>query len=141
MPVKSLNSSVLNWPNRAEVMEALSRWALDAAASRPELIAVGCFGSYARGDWGVGSDLDVVLIVEGAQVEFVRRAAQWDLTHLPVPVDVLVYKSQEWEALAARKDWNSVVTKELLWVWKRSAAGIEELSNSGPSVSCAPPGQ
>ena len=34
------------------------------AASNPEKIVL--FGSYARGDWGVGSDLDLVIILDSS---------------------------------------------------------------------------
>ncbi|MGB9639319.1 MAG: nucleotidyltransferase domain-containing protein, partial [Anaerolineales bacterium] len=61
MPVRSLNSSVLVWPNKETVVKALIQWAINAFKTNPVLIRVGYFGSYARGDWGVGSDLDVVL--------------------------------------------------------------------------------
>jgi predicted nucleotidyltransferase len=56
-------------------------------------VAVGYFGSYARGDWGVGSDLDLVVIVEASAEPFERRA---------VPVDLLVYTRAEWTRLASR---------------------------------------
>ncbi|MDO8665500.1 MAG: nucleotidyltransferase domain-containing protein [Gemmatimonadales bacterium] len=67
------------------------------------------FGSYARGDWGVGSDLDVVMIVDDSPEPFERRAARWDATRLPVPADVLVYTRAEWERLSARP-------REVVWV-------------------------
>lgn len=112
MPVRSLTSSVLIWPRRDEVLQALQTWAEKARAENPALLRVGYFGSYARGDWGVGSDLDVVLIVTDSERPFERRAAQFDLTGLPVPVDVLVYTQAEWEKITARREgkrwWDEV---------------------------------
>jgi hypothetical protein len=55
------------------------------ATLRPEPLGVGYFGSYARGDWGVGSDLNLLLIVEHAAESFLSRGAPWDTTGLPVP--------------------------------------------------------
>jgi hypothetical protein len=49
MPVRSLNSSVLKWPDRASVDRAVRAWAIDAAGQHPELLRAGYFGSYARG--------------------------------------------------------------------------------------------
>ena len=63
MPVRSLNSSVMVWPNRNVIDTALQAWAGSEADHRPELVQVGYFGSYACGDWDVGSDLDMVIIV------------------------------------------------------------------------------
>ncbi|WP_376791658.1 nucleotidyltransferase domain-containing protein [Thermoflexus sp.] len=49
-------------------------WAERVARERPEVLRIGYFGSYARGDWGVGSDLDLVVIVRRSDLPFERRA-------------------------------------------------------------------
>jgi predicted nucleotidyltransferase len=97
-----LTSSVLVWPDATRVDRAIRQWAADAARQRPEVTRIGYFGSYARGDWGVGSDLDVVIVVTGTPTPFIRRAAEWDLSALPVPADLLVYTAAEWQALPAQ---------------------------------------
>jgi predicted nucleotidyltransferase len=38
------------------------------------VVRIGYFGSYARGDWGVGSDLDVIAVVAFSDEAFTRRA-------------------------------------------------------------------
>ncbi len=116
MPVRSLNSSVLIWPDEGQVLEALRRWAENAKARHKSLLRVGYFGSYARGDWGVGSDLDVVLIVSESDLPFERRAAEWDLTELPVPVDVLVYTIREWERIITQPGIWLKRRNEVVWV-------------------------
>lgn len=115
MPVRSLCSYVLKWPDARQVIAGLRQWAEQVAAQRPELLRVGYFGSYARGDWGVGSDLDVVLVVSEAGDPFIRRAASWDLTALPVPCDLLVYTQAEWD----RGVLSEKVRGELIWLWER----------------------
>ena len=89
MPVRSLNSSVLKWPDRTTADTAVRAWAVEAARRYPGLIRAGYFGSYARGDWGVGSDLDLVVVVREAAEPFERRALGWDLSSLPVPAELL----------------------------------------------------
>jgi hypothetical protein len=84
MPVRSLHTSVLKWPDRRQVERSVAEWADREAPRHPGLLRLGYFGSYARGDAGVGSDLD-------------RRALGWDLSDLPVPAELLVYTRQEWE--------------------------------------------
>ncbi len=117
MPVRSSSSSVLRWPDRQAVHDAFARWASDAARTRPELRRAGYFGSYATDDWGVGSDLDVVLVVEEADEPFETRAARWDLTELPVPAEVLVYTVAEWKAVTSRDDrFNRMLQAETVWV-------------------------
>lgn len=117
MPVRSLNSSVVVWPDRLAVESALRRWAEETAQHRPELLRVGYFGSYARGDWGVGSDLDVVLVVASADLAFGRRAAAWDLTRLPVPADALAYTEDEWRRLDPESRFARMLAREVVWVW------------------------
>jgi predicted nucleotidyltransferase len=81
---------------------------------------VGYFGSYARGDWGPGSDLDVVIVVGTSESPFLERGSAWDLAGLPVPVQVLVYTREEWRALLERKDrFARMMAEETVWVLER----------------------
>lgn len=114
MPVRSLNSSVLKWPDRATVHRALEDWAERLQDTHPRVQQVGYFGSYARGDWGVGSDVDVVLVVEEGSVSDTIQGADVDITELPVPADVLVYTADEWETLQGRMC--EVLQQEVVWV-------------------------
>ena len=61
MPPPSSSGPVLRWPSSAEVLEQAHQWAQRQAAGHPELEAVGVFGSYGRGDAGVGSDQDLLV--------------------------------------------------------------------------------
>lgn len=123
MPVRSLRSPLLKWPDRATVEAALRAWAADAGRHRTGLERVGYFGSYARGDWGVGSDLDVVIIVRTAPAPFYERAAHWDTIGLPVPVDLLVYTVPEWANLAGQPThFARTLMEETHWVWPPDVA-------------------
>src|SRR5436309_7063503 len=103
MPVRSLRSSVLRWPDRREVERRAAEWAAQEAQRHPGLLRLGYFGSYARGDAGVGSDLDLIAVVESSSDPFERRSLDWDLSSLPVPAEILVYTRQEWERLPASR--------------------------------------
>ncbi len=118
MPVRSLNSSVLKWPDATRVEAALRTWAEAIRLQRPDVIRVGYFGSYGRGDWGVGSDLDVIVVVERAATPFSSRGAEWDATELPVPADILVYTRAEWEQLHIDRTPPRLVD-EVRWVFVR----------------------
>lgn len=120
MPPRSLTSSVLIWPTHQQVVEALHLWAREALEQQPQLLGIGYFGSYARGDWGVGSDLDVLLIVSESSDPFERRASRWDLSTLPVPTDVLVYTPQEWEQITVQPGFGTRLKREVVWVLWRS---------------------
>jgi hypothetical protein len=55
MPVRSLTSPVHIWPDRGQVDTAVRSWGAALQRSGPAVLRVGYFGSYARGNWGVGS--------------------------------------------------------------------------------------
>ena len=113
MPVRSLSSSVLTWPDRDTVVGALRHWADQARGRQPDVSRIGYAGSYARGDWGVGSDLDVVILLRATDLPFERRSPAWDATGLPVPADVLVYTDEEWDALHAE---GRSITRDTIWL-------------------------
>jgi HEPN domain-containing protein len=115
MLVRSLRSSVLRWPGRAEVLQALAAWA--QRLELPGLATVGAFSSYARGEAGVGSDLDVLVIVEERALPFERRMAQLPLGELPVPAEALVYTREEWDRLGERSPrLAETLRRETVWV-------------------------
>ena len=118
MPVRSSNSSVVIWPDRSVVDRAVRRWAAKAA-TRLEVVRIGYFGSYARGDWGPGSDLDLIVVVESSQVPFNRRTVDWDTAELPVPTDVLVYTLEEWRRLDPDSRFAATLQNETVWVFER----------------------
>lgn len=99
-------------------------WAQEIAAQHPETVRVGYFGSYARGNWGVGSDVDLIVILASSVEPFERRAAQFDATGLPVPVDLLVYTSAEWESLRQQGRFAATVEREAKWVFSAAGAGL-----------------
>ncbi len=116
MPVRSLTSSVLKWVSKEEVEEILKNWALKLKKENPEIKKIGYFGSYARGDWGVGSDLDVLIIVEKTKEPFLKRALKFDIKELPLPAHILVYTEEELEKLKDTRFYKEVIAKETLWV-------------------------
>jgi len=125
MPVRSLNSPVFKWPDRKIVHQALLEWVKKKAQERPELLRAGYFGSYARGDWGVSSDLDLILILDHSEVNFQERATEWDVTSLPVPVDILIYTEEEWLALAERGDrFYKTIEEEAVWIFYSSNSTV-----------------
>jgi len=122
MPVRLLSSSILKWPDAQTVDRAIRRWADEIGQRREDVQRIGYFGSYARGDWGVGSDLDVVIVVRSLEEPkelLDRRAADWDITKFPVPVDVLIYTEEEWRALTQQGCFAGTVLKEVIWVFTK----------------------
>lgn len=101
MPAMSSTGSVLRWPSAEAVLEQARAWAEQQAAANPDIQAVGVFGSYGRGDAGVGSDLDLLLIDEDAEGPQHQRLRHWPLERLPLSCDALVLTSSELQELLA----------------------------------------
>jgi len=106
------------WPGRQEVEKAVRGWAQDLAHLVPDLVAVGFFGSYARGDWGVGSDIDLVVVVESSKSPFGSRALPSGSARLPVQADHLIYTRDELATVLARGGrFADTLRREVVWVF------------------------
>ena len=116
MPVRSLSSSVLRWPDDTAVRKALTRWGVRAVLEHAGVQRIGYIGSYARGDWGVGSDVDIIVVLKDSSLPFDRRPTEWDTTGLPVPADLLVYTEEEWASLPADGRFAQTVRNEAMWL-------------------------
>jgi uncharacterized protein len=116
MPVRSLNSSVIKWPDQTKVIEELQQWSTVTCQNNPDLIGIGYFGSYARGDWGVGSDLDLIVVVKESGLPFEKRSTLLDTTPLPVPVDLMVYTLPEWRQLSTETDFAAAISGQVVWL-------------------------
>jgi uncharacterized protein len=117
MPVRSLTSSVLKWPDLPTVQAALQKWTTDVIPGQPNVVRIGYFGSYARGDWGVGSDLDLIFVVRASAQPFGMRVLEWDTGALPVPVDALVYTVDEWQTFSTQSQSGRKLNEEVKWVY------------------------
>ena len=120
MPVTSSTSSIKRWPSAEVVLGAAHAWAREAAEQRPNLIALGYFGSYARGEAGFGSDLDLIAVVRTDNRPAMERGRDWRTETLPVPADLLVYTVREWERLEAEGGrFGQTLRAEAQWLVKR----------------------
>ena len=131
MPVRSLNSPVMRWPDRDAVVRAVTQWARGAARAHPEVVRIGIIGSYARGNWGVGSDVDILVELGACETPFERRALHLPEANLPVPEEILVYTTDELRRM--RDDHNPFIAEAdrvVLWVFPRD-----------PDDRAAPPGR
>jgi predicted nucleotidyltransferase len=94
---------------------------------REDILRIGYFGSYARGDFGFGSDLDLIVILERSELPILERPVEWDITGLPVPADLLVYTLYEWMSMKERGRFYETVMREAVWVyWKDKDRSIGE---------------
>ena len=138
MPVTSADSLIKRWPGAEAVLSAVRAWAREAAEQRPDLIALGYFGSYARGAAGFGSDLDLIAVVGTDHRPAVERGLDWPTEALPVPADLLVYTLGEWKRLQAEGGrFGRTLRAEARWLVGREALPRFPDTHQGPPI--APP--
>ena len=120
MPVRSLTQSLLRWPEPEQVLSQVRFWAAQVAAEHPGLERVGLFGSYGRGDAGVGSDLDLLLIDAASCGPQHQRLLAWPLAELPLSCDALVLTPREHsELLASGSAMAAALRRDSRWLWQR----------------------
>jgi len=85
-----------------------------------KLQRVGVFGSYGRGEAGVGSDLDLVLIDWRASGPQQQRLPLWPLAELPLSCDALVLTPAEHDKLmVSGSAMAAALERECRWLWER----------------------
>ena len=73
------------------------------------------------GNWGVGSDLDLIAVVDDTSEPFERRLLNWELNNLPVPADILVYTLTEWKEIQKRSNkFSRMLNSEVTWTYSRN---------------------
>jgi uncharacterized protein len=113
MPVRSLSSAVHKWPADKIVVEAVRAWAKKVSSEYPEVAGIGYIGSYARGDWGHGSDLDIVIVFSGPS----HPQIQTSIANIPVPVDILLYSEEQLhKLLSGNSRFAKVLRTECKWL-------------------------
>lgn len=101
-------------------------WARAVAADHPEVVRIGCFGSYARGDYGPASDLDVLIeVTESPHARWFDRPLDFPMPReVPVGVELFVYTSDELERMRVDSSaWLRHVLAEMVWVSSARGGG------------------
>jgi len=92
--------------DRAAVVAALRERSEELLAARPDVVEVRLFGSLARADAAPGSDADLFVLIESAEVPLLDRIPPL-LRHfsgLGIGCDVIAYARQEYADAKARGD-------------------------------------
>jgi predicted nucleotidyltransferase len=110
---------VLKWPSAKEVEAAVRLWAGRIGTADDNILRIGIFGSYATGRWGVGSDLDIVVVLRTSHLAFEKRGLEFDALELPVHADVLVYTESEWKSGLTASRFRKSLADQAVWVYER----------------------
>lgn len=72
-------------------------------------LAAYVFGSFAQGDMGSSSDIDIIIVCN-TSLSFIGRPSEFkDLFDTGIQFDILVYTAQEWE---------NIINEESVGFWK-----------------------
>jgi predicted nucleotidyltransferase len=108
---------VFRAPERGHVLTLVRDWATAQRSRHPEISKVGLFGSYARGDHGPGSDLDVLIVVtRSTEPHWFLRSAEFDASVLPVGAELFVYTEDECKRMGRSSPWFRHVLREVVWL-------------------------
>ncbi len=91
---KSYGSVTVYSVDKDLVRDAVERFVAEMQR-REEVLAVVLFGSFAEGGFGVGSDIDLLLVLRDSDRPFLDRIPQYFPADFPVDVDVFPYTMAE----------------------------------------------
>ncbi|MEM3554407.1 MAG: nucleotidyltransferase domain-containing protein [Candidatus Micrarchaeaceae archaeon] len=80
--------------HKEQIWQELERF-VHRLSERPEVLAVILFGSLAEGRLGVGSDVDLLVILSQSDRPFLERLPLYAPERFPVDVDVFPYTLEE----------------------------------------------
>ena len=88
-----------------------------------------------RRDWGVGSDVDILIEMTSCHEPFERRLLDVNDSTLPVPADILVYTTEELRRMRQEgRRFAREAEEQAVWVWPPSGAGADTMRN-GPRAA------
>lgn len=111
--------------DRAIVLNEVSVWSRSLRESNPHVRRIGLFGSYAKGTYGPGSDLDIILIMDAStEPRWFMRSAAIDTAGLGVGADLFIYTESEMARMQKTSGWFRHIMEEALWFPQQAEAAI-----------------
>jgi len=87
-------------------------------AARPDIEEITVFGSFEKGDYAPGSDLDIFIILSHSDAPVRERIRDLLPSGFPVPVDLFPYTREEMAALTPSLLLDAVAQSR--WRYRRS---------------------
>jgi hypothetical protein len=112
------NSAGPRYADKDEVFDLARKTAHQIADQYPEVSKILLFGSFARGDYGFRSDLDLLIVLRASN-EAVHERIDRFLAYAPVyPTDMLVYTDEELRARISGGDaFLARALRESIQIW------------------------
>ncbi len=76
------------------IEKAIERF-VDGLSRREEVLKVVIFGSWIRGEAGVGSDVDFLIVLKESNLPFLERIPIYTPSNFPIDIDVFPYTLEE----------------------------------------------
>jgi predicted nucleotidyltransferase len=103
--------------DKDEVLRQLHRFITELKRTRPEVVMVGLFGSYATDTFGPASDVDLLIILRKSSKRFIDRIPDFIPENLSVGCDVFPYTSEEVEKMKQDGNhWIRRILGEVVWL-------------------------
>ena len=97
-----MSSVVIRSVDAAAVRRSADEYAARLLATRPEVEEIVVFGSFAKGTWAPGSDLDVLVLLSRSAKPFRERIPDLLPGPFPVGLDLFPYTREELAAAGLR---------------------------------------
>jgi uncharacterized protein len=108
---RSSPSVKITFANREQILRALESLVKTWVKKYPEIEKIILFGSYARGDYFPGSDVDVLIIITESNKRALERIPSFYPSSFPCDIDIFPYTKKEIERLM--KDPHGLVHRAL----------------------------
>ncbi len=90
--------------NRSQILSLAKRTAKRIAANHPEVTRILLFGSFARGDFGTRSDMDLLIVLKSSDLPIRDRIAEFLKNCSEYPTDVFPLTEMELETRLKSSD-------------------------------------
>jgi predicted nucleotidyltransferase len=126
-----LDSVVVKSIDERAVRLAMDDYAARLLAARPDIEEIVVFGSFERGTWAPGSDLDVFIVLASADRPVHERVVELLPGAFPVGIDLLPFTRDEIARRTPSALFDTVAASR--WRYRRDPGGPG--SGPGPGIS------
>jgi predicted nucleotidyltransferase len=119
MPRRSLSTVVVKSVDEGAIRRAMDAYAERLLRAHTNIAEVIVFGSFERGTWAPGSDLDVFIVLTEADRPVQERVADLLPGAFPVGLDLFPFTVQEIEARGASPLLDAVAASR--WRYRRNS--------------------
>ena len=116
-----MSSVVIKSVDEARVRKAMDDYAQRLLAARSEIEEIVVFGSFVRGDFAPGSDLDVFLLLTHSEKRVRDRVPDYLPRTFPVPLDLFPFTREDITALGPSPILDAV--RDSKWRYVRGVRG------------------